>query len=161
MRTFRPTVSTPGDKIWFPFVSSCPDELGENLVPFASELTSDRRCHLIKGDFFAMVADSSGFGPYARQRCHAILVDIDHTPRHLLHASHARFYGAAGLRRLADCLHPGGVFGLWSDGAPDAEFIAVVGDAFASCVAHVVTFPNFYTGEESASTVYVAEVGSG
>ena len=67
-----------------------------HLVPFASELTSDRRCNLIKGDFFAMVADGSGFGPYTRRRCHAILVDIDHTPRHLLHASHAGFYGAGG-----------------------------------------------------------------
>jgi spermidine synthase len=130
-----------------------------HLVPFASELTSDDRCHLIKGDFFAMVADRSGFGPYAPERCHAILVDIDHTPRHLLHASHAGFYEAEGLRRLAEGLHPGGVFGLWSDGAPDAEFVAVVGDVFASCDAHVVTFPNFYTGGESASTVYVAKVG--
>ena len=33
-------------------------------------------------------------------------------------------------------------------------------DVFASCDAHVVTFPNFYTDGESASTVYVAKVGS-
>ena len=129
------------------------------LVPLATELTSDPRCHLIKGDFFAMVADGSGFGPHARRRCHAVLVDIDHTPRLVLHASHARFYLAEGLRRLADRLHPGGVFALWSDGAPDPEFVAVVDGVFASCAAHVVTFPNFYTGGESASTVYVAKVG--
>jgi len=131
-----------------------------HLVPFASELTSDPRCHLIKGDFFAMVAEGSEFGPAARNRCHAVLVDIDHTPRHLLHASHANFYVAEGLRRLAGRLHPGGVFALWSDGAPDREFVAVVENAFASCDAHVVTFPNFYTGGESASTVYVAKVGA-
>ena len=130
------------------------------LVPLATELTSDPRCHLIEGDFFAMVADGSGFGERAPRRCHAILVDIDHTPRHLLHASHAGFYAAEGLRRLAERLHPGGVFALWSDGPPDREFVAVVDDVFASCVAHVVTFPNFYTGGESASTVYVANVGS-
>jgi spermidine synthase len=128
------------------------------LLPLATELTSDLRCHLIEGDFFAMVADGSAFGPYARNRSHAILVDIDHTPRHLLHASHAGFYVAEGLRRLAERLHAGGVFALWSDGAPDEEFIAVVDSVFASCDAHVVTFPNFYTGGESASTVYVAKV---
>ena len=128
------------------------------LVPLATELTSDPRCHLIKGDFFAMIADGSGFGPNAHDRCHVILVDIDHTPSHLLHASHSGFYLAEGLRRLADRLHPGGVFGLWSDGAPDPEFIAVVDDVFASCDAHVVAFPNFYTGGESSSTVYVAKV---
>ena len=33
-------------------------------------------------------------------------------------------------------------------------------DVFASCVAHVVSFPNFYTGGESASTVYVAKTNS-
>ena len=65
-----------------------------------------------------------------------------------------------GLGRLADRLHPGGVFGLWSDGAPDPEFVAVMDDVFASCEAHVVSFPNFYTGGESASTVYVAMVGA-
>jgi spermidine synthase len=130
------------------------------LVPLAAELTSDPRCQLIQGDFFAMVADGSGFGQHAPNRYHAILVDIDHTPRHLLHASHAGFYAAEGLRRLAKRLNPGGVFALWSDGAPDPEFIAVVADAFASCDAHVVTFPNFYTGGESASTVYIANVGA-
>jgi len=33
----------------------------------------------------------------------------------------------------------------------------VVGEVFASCEAHVVTFENFYTGDDSASTVYVAK----
>ena len=129
------------------------------LLPLATELTSDPRCHLIKGDFFAMVADGSGFGPYRvpvsrrprRHRPHAATPPSSQ-PRALLHAE--------GLRRLADRLHPGGVFALWSDGAPDPEFVAVVDDVFASCEAHVVTFPNFYTGGESASTVYVAKVGA-
>ena len=128
-----------------------------HLLPLAPELTSDPRCHLITGDFFTMVALGSPFGPDAPDRCHAVLVDIDHTPRHLLHPDHAPFYEVGGLRRVVGRLHPGGVFALWSDGLPDPDFIAVVEDAFASCDAHVVTFPNFYTGGESASTVYVAK----
>lgn len=130
-----------------------------HLLPLAEELTSDPRCHLIKGDFFAMVAGGSGFGPDAPSRCHAVLVDIDHTPRHVLHPSHAHFYTAEGLRRLMSRLRPGGVFALWSDDPPDGDYMAVIAEVFASCEAHVVTFPNFYTGGESASTVYVARVG--
>jgi spermidine synthase len=129
------------------------------LVPFASELTEDPRCHLVNGDFFAMVDDGSPLGSDAPDQWDAVLVDIDHTPRHLLHPSHAAFYTPSGLRRLADRLLPGGVFALWSDGSPDGDFVALVEQVFASCEAHVVTFANFYTGKDSASTVYVAEVG--
>ena len=130
-----------------------------HLLPHAEELTSDPRCHLVNGDFFAMVAGDSGFGADAPSRCHALLVDIDHTPRHVLHPSHAPFYEREGQRRLVGRIHPGGVFALWSDDPPDDDFIAVVEEVFASCEAHVVTFPNFYTGGESANTVYVARAG--
>jgi spermidine synthase len=130
------------------------------LLPLAGELTSDPRCHLVNGDFFAMIAGGSGFGPDAPKRCHAILVDIDHTPRHLLHPCHAPFYEPEGLRRLASRLHPGGVFALWSDAPPDRDYISVVEKVFPSCDAHIVTFPNFYTGGEAASTVYVATAHS-
>ena len=128
------------------------------LLPLSVELTSDPRCHLVEGDFFAIVASGAGFGAGAPDRCDAILVDIDHTPRHHLHPSHAAFYTEAGLTRLADRLRPGGVFALWSDGPPDVDFGTVIEGVFGSCEAHVVTFPNFYTDGESASTVYVAKV---
>ena len=130
------------------------------LLPLAATLTSDPRCHLLNGDFFALLAAGSGFGPGVADRCHAVLVDIDHSPTHLLHPSHASFYTAAGLAQLADCLHPGGVFGLWSDGGADSDFLAVVDQVFPTCTAHTVTFPNFYTGEESSSTVYVARTAT-
>jgi len=132
-----------------------------HLLPLGAELTSDPRCHLVNGDFFAMVADGSGFGSGSPARVDAVLVDIDHTPGHLLDPSHAGFYTPDALRRLADRLHPGGVFALWSDGAPDRDFVAVLEEAFATCQAHVVTFANFYTGGDSASTVYVAKVADG
>jgi hypothetical protein len=129
-----------------------------HLLPLAAALTSDERCHLVHGDFFALLEGDAGFGPGVPDRCHAVLVDIDHSPTHLLHPRHAPFYTAAGLQRLASRLHPGGVFALWSDGRPDRDYLAAVEDVFASCEAHIVTFPNFYTGGESASTVYVAKV---
>ena len=55
-----------------------------------------------------------------------LLVDIDHSPRHVLHLSHAVFYSAAGLRRMRRRLRPGGVFALWSDDPPDDDFVALL-----------------------------------
>jgi spermidine synthase len=131
------------------------------LLPLSSGLTSDQRCHLVNGDFFALVAAGSSFGPDAPARHDAILVDIDHTPQHLLHPSHAPFYELEGQRRLADRLNPRGVYALWSDDPPDEDYLSVVEQVFASCEAHVITFPNPLTGGEAASTVYVATVGHG
>lgn len=126
------------------------------LLPLSERLVGDQRCHLVEGDFFAMVADGIAFGPEAPARADVILVDIDHTPRHLLHPSHAGFYTADGLRRLAARLQPGGVFALWSDAPRDDGYLAVVGQVFAGCAAHVVTFPNHHTGHDASNTVYVA-----
>ena len=128
----------------------------QGLLPLAERLVADPRCTLVHGDFFEMVAEPGGFGPEAPERFHAVLVDIDHTPRHLLHPRHAPFYTVGGLRRLAELLEPGGVFALWSDDPPDDEYLGVVAEVFASCDAHVVTFPNVHTGGEAANTIYVA-----
>ena len=90
------------------------------------------------------------------RRFHAVLLDIDHSPRNLLHPQNASFYQTAGLRAHAAHLYPGGVFALWSDDPPDEEFLGMLDTAFATSRAHVVTFPNPLLESESASTVYVA-----
>lgn len=132
------------------------------LLPGAAELTGDPRTTLVHADFFALV-DGPGFAGSddgAPERWHAILLDIDHTPEHLLDDGHADFYRADGLRRLAGWLHPGGVFALWSDAAPDPGFLDVLGSVFVDAVAHVVEFPNHLTGGTSANTVYVARTAA-
>jgi spermidine synthase len=127
------------------------------LLPFAAQLTSDPRSRLVHGDFFTMVETATGFDLDAPgHRFHAILVDIDHTPRHVLHPSHAAFYTPEGLRRLAGHLHPGGVFALWSNDPPDAQFNATLAEVFATSKAHVVSFHNPLQGRDSTNTVYVA-----
>ena len=80
------------------------------LVPLGPELTGDGRCRFVHGDFFARAdAAGGGFDPArAGQKFHAVLLDIDHSPRHLLHARHGAFYEPAGLRGLAGQLRPGG-----------------------------------------------------
>jgi spermidine synthase len=127
------------------------------LLPDAAALTSDSRTRLQTGDFFAMADTDVGFNPVTPgRRFDAILVDIDHTPRHVLHPSHAAFYTPAGLRRLTRHLRPGGVFALWSDDPPDDDFRTVLAEVFASTEARVITFSNPLTGATSANTVYVA-----
>jgi len=128
-----------------------------DLLPFGARLAGDPRSHLVQGNFFAMVDDPDGFDPrQPGRRFHAILLDIDHTPRHVLHPSHAAFYTADGLRRLAAHLHPAGVFALWSDDPPDEDFVTNLAEVFGDVRAHHVTFPNHLHGGEGANTVYVA-----
>jgi spermidine synthase len=126
------------------------------LLPDTAGLTSDPRTRLVRGDFFGLVRDGAGFGEGAPERVHALLLDIDHTPRHVLHPSHADFYTADGLRALRRHLHPEGVFALWSDDPPDDDFMSVLTSVFPAASAQVVSFPNPLTGGESANTVYVA-----
>lgn len=126
-------------------------------VPLGPALTSDPRCRLIQGDFFAMVGDGRGLAPHEPdRRFHAILLDIDHSPRHVLHPSHAALYEPTGLRALAQRLHPDGVFALWSNDPPDEEFNAVLAKVFATSESHVVGFPNPLQGGPATNTVYVA-----
>jgi spermidine synthase len=126
------------------------------LVPLGPALTADPRCEFLAADFFALL-DSAGIDSRAPGRqFHAILVDIDHSPRHVLHRSHAALYAPAGLQRLAVHLLPGGVFALWSNDPPDADFLAAIETAFARSEAHVVTFHNPLLNRETANTVYLA-----
>ena len=127
------------------------------LVPLGPTLTGDPRCRLVHGDFFALAASAAGFDPaQPGRRFHAILLDIDHSPRNLLHPRHGTFYSPDGLRALAAHLHPGGVFALWSDDPPDDDFLHTLQAVFTTAEAHIVKFANPLLDRESASTVYVA-----
>ncbi|MFV2020769.1 spermidine synthase [Micromonospora sp. LOL_023] len=129
------------------------------LVPAGLRLAADPRCQLLHGDFFALAGQPAGLDPVEPgRRFHAIIVDIDHSPRHLLHPGHADFYQPAGLRQLAAHLHPGGVFALWSNDPPEDEFVAGLADVFATARAEVVSFANPLQGGTSANTVYLATV---
>jgi spermidine synthase len=126
------------------------------LIPVGASLTSDSRCRFVHGDFFAMVG-ASGLDPETPgRRFHAIIVDIDHSPRHLLHPSHAGFYDSAGVHRLAGHLHPGGAFALWSNDPPDEVYLAVLAEVFAAAEAEIVSFPNPLQQRDATNTVYVA-----
>ncbi|MGY1914274.1 spermidine synthase [Blastococcus sp. SYSU DS0973] len=128
----------------------------QGLVPLGPVLTGDDRCRFVQGDFFAM-ADAGGFDPVLPDRVFdAVLVDIDHSPRHLLADGSAGFYGIDGSRRLAGRIRPGGVFALWSNDPPDDDYLAVLRHVFVDVAAEVVTFPNTLQDHMATNTVYLA-----
>jgi spermidine synthase len=130
----------------------------QGLVPLGAKLTADARCRLVSGDFFALAQTAGqGFDHDADgRRFHAVLLDVDHSPRDLLHSRHGAFYEPAGLRSLTNYLHPGGVFALWSNDPPDETFLQTLASVFATSRAHVVKFHNPLQNREAANTVYVA-----
>ncbi|MFD9219624.1 spermidine synthase [Streptomyces sp. NPDC060064] len=132
------------------------------LVPLGARLTSDARCRLVQGDFFAMAADSCGLDPREPgRRFHAILLDVDHSPRHVLHPRHAALYQPAGLRALTERLHPNGAFALWSNDPPDKQFTSALTEVFPQSAVHLVDFDNPLQGGTSTNTVYVARTEPG
>jgi spermidine synthase len=123
------------------------------LLPVSVRLTGDPRTTLLLDDFFDLMRrDLADDAP----RYDAILLDVDHSPRHSLAAGHADLYTPDGLRRLARHLRDGGVFALWSDDPPDDDFMADLGAVFGAAEARVVEFANPLTGGTSTNTVYVA-----
>jgi spermidine synthase len=132
----------------------------EERLPDTLGMAADSRVRLVLGDFFAL-ARSGGLGSAGDDDepatpLDAILVDIDHSTRHHLDPSHSDLYTPAGLARLAAALRAGGVFALWSDDPPDAQFVADLAAVFAVTAAHEVRFANRLTGASATNTVYVA-----
>ncbi len=130
----------------------------KELVPLGRALTADPRCRFLQGDFFAIfgVPLREGGAGIAGEKFHAILVDIDHSPRWLLSIGHAAFYTQDGLRGLATRLHPGGIFALWSNDPPDDDFLGTLRDVFDTCEAKVVTFDNPLQDRKAENTIYIA-----
>ncbi len=129
----------------------------QGLVPLGKELSSDPRCTLIHGDFFEIATSSGSFDPTEPdQLVHAVLLDIDHSPSHWLNSGNSSFYTESALTKMADKLHPGGIFGLWSNDPPDDDFINLLNVVFYSSDSHIINFPNPYTDDESTNTVYIA-----
>ncbi|WP_332654882.1 hypothetical protein [Brevundimonas sp.] len=122
------------------------------LVPLGDSLGREPRCKLTLGDFFGWFDQ-----PRDADACYdVVLLDIDHSPRNLLHPDHARFYSREGLSRLREGLSGKGLFALWSDEGPDDEFLALLASVFPAVRAEVVAFDNPLTGGSSTCTIYLA-----
>lgn len=128
----------------------------KGLVPNGCALTDDPRCVYHHADFFAL-ARGTGFDPaIANCQFDAVLLDIDHTPKHLLAVGHTDFYTEAGVRRLARFLKPDGVFGLWSNEPPDEAFLAILTRVFGHAEGHLIQFDNPLQNKTSSNGIYLA-----
>ncbi|WP_343571990.1 spermidine synthase [Mycobacterium sp.] len=128
-----------------------------DLLPDTAGLAADSRVSLVCADFFATATDSVGFDPQQPGRTYdAILLDIDHSPRHVLHDPHADFYTCDGLRAASARLVPGGAFAMWSDDAPDDDFRSVLETVFTDVEAQQIWFDNPLIRGRSSATVYLA-----
>lgn len=126
------------------------------LIPAGTRLMADPRCSLVQGDFFELAA-GPGLDPRdPERRFDAVIVDIDHSPVHHLHPSHAGFYTPAGLRALAAQLRPGGCFSLWSNDPPVAEFTALLNEVFRDAEGVLISFPNPLQDRDATNSVYLA-----
>lgn len=137
----------------------------KGLVPLGNELTNDDRCRYALGDFFEFAtAENINFDGSAAKseigvdKVHAVLLDIDHTPSYWLNPENSRFYSIESLTAMKNKILDGGVFGLWSDEAPDSDFVAILESVFKNVETHMVYFPNPYTGEKSSNSVYIAHI---
>lgn len=129
------------------------------LLPDTAGLADERRVRLVCTDFFAAAASAAGFDPHQPgRRFDAILLDIDHSPRHVLHRPHTAFYTPDGLRALRAHLVAGGTFAMWSDDAPDDQFLAAIDTVFTDIEARPVYFDNPLTRGRSSATIYLASV---
>ncbi len=131
------------------------------LVPLGNTLTQDSRCRFVNADFFALSRDvSKSFDPqYPEKKHDVILLDIDHSPTHVLHQTNTRFYTEKGLKELFQHLKSGGVFALWADGFPEDSFTNLLRKVFENAEAHTIEFDNPITGGSSEGAVYVAQKG--
>lgn len=127
------------------------------ILPIGDVLHSNPNSELIHGDFFALATnESQGFCD--EMPVDAVLLDIDHSPTHWLNEQNSDFYSVDSLSRVAAKIKPNGVFALWSNELPDPSFVDRLDEVFKATQAHVVAFPNPYSGGESTNSVYVSTV---
>ncbi len=125
------------------------------LVRLGTFLSEDKRCELRQGNFFELAR--TGFDDFDKNRkFDAVLLDIDHSPRHYLDEKNESFYSAQGLGAVRNQLKPGGAFALWSNDPFDESFIQHLKTQFGTAAAYNVEFTNPYTNSISVNSVYVA-----
>ncbi len=121
----------------------------QGLVPLDPPLGVDPRTRFVEGDVFVRLGPDGDDATYD-----VVLLDVDHSPRALLHASHASFYEIEGLTRLEEHVRPGGIFGLWSADATDGEFLERLASVFEEAWVETIRFFNPHVGAEDVNSLY-------
>ena len=132
----------------------------ESLVPLGASLKDDERVTFVRDDFFKLADADTGFAvENAPAKFDTILLDIDHSPSHFLDPAHSRFYTVDGLKKLTRHLKPGGVFAMWSNDPPEAQFSSLLDEVFAESEAKIVQFDNPYQKRKASATIYISTYG--
>lgn len=127
----------------------------KRLVPMGAVLSEDIRCELRQGDFFELAR--TGFDTFDSSRIFdAVLLDIDHSPKHYLDEKNKSFYSLEGLAAVRTQIKKGGAFALWSNDPVDEVFTRHLESVFGAATAHNIEFPNPYTNSTFVNSVYVA-----
>ena len=134
----------------------------DELVPLGKILNADSRNRYVLGSFFDLAIDPSlGFDPDAKgKQVDAILLDIDHSPTEFLDVANASFYTSENLALMAEQLKPNGVFAMWSQNLPEADFETLLRTVFEQVDSHVVKFFNPMQNIVSTNSVYVCVKGT-
>jgi spermidine synthase len=119
------------------------------LVPLDPPLGADPRTRFEEDDVFVRLGPAGDDATYD-----LVLLDVDHSPRALLHPSHAAFYEAEGLARLEQRVRPGGLFGLWSADATDGEFLERLASVFDEAWVETIRFFNPHVGAVDVNSLY-------
>jgi spermidine synthase len=128
----------------------------ERKLPLGEVVAGDSRCRLVHGDFFIKARIPGGFEENRMPHTYdAVLVDIDHSTRHLIDAHSASFYEAPALADLVRQIKPGGAFALWSSEAVDAAFVDAMKAVFIDVRAERVEFDNPYRDEPAFNIIYL------
>jgi spermidine synthase len=126
------------------------------ILPIGTQVSQDQRCEIIHADFFQLASkEHPSFNPKDIQAHDIILLDIDHSPNAYLNPSHQDFYTSQGIDSLKSKLKGDGIFGLWSDGKTDPDFLSLLQSRFRKCEDHLIEFDNILTGGTSVGTVYL------
>ena len=131
----------------------------QGLVPLGQRLSSDPRCQLLQGDFFELTSSSSQQLESNLKGCQfdAILLDIDHSPSHLLSSKNRHFYSVSSIQLITNMLRTEGIFAMWSNNPPEQKFVNTLKEVFHTSRAEIVDFPNPYSGNSSTCTIYIGE----
>ena len=129
----------------------------DELVPLGKILNADARNQYVLGSFFDLATDSNkSFDPdNDGKKFDAIPLDIDHSPTEFLAVANASFYTTENLTLMASKLKPQGVFAMWSQNLPEADFETLLKTVFEGVESHVVSFFNPFQNKVSTNSVYV------
>ncbi|HEX3931377.1 MAG TPA: hypothetical protein VHW64_11770 [Nocardioides sp.] len=128
------------------------DWMRDGTIPHGPRLLADARARVVVADIVQAVSEA---GPSTYD---VVLLDVDNGPDQLVHETNASIYDVPFLRRVRECLEPGGALVVWS-AAASKTLVATLRDVFDEVGehAHAVRLQD----RDEHYWLYAARVASG